>query len=213
MSIETLKQLVQNGYRTIGELGFMQTSDGFRLFHRADECSLSKAKVLRSPEEARKIARYDRKGAYRPLKGAPNLPSGWVLELSSLEELKRALDYLYPGAVSMWRAFLENRAVAVSFRETLNRQTGMYRVAGKIGDARAKDLVANFCSSRDRCLRTILWEIEPDQTFLPASKSDPSFDQTGEGRKTIPYLCIEACNLLVAAARKAVVSERKADGG
>jgi len=215
MSTETLRGLIESGYHAIGELEFMKTANGYRLYHKADKGSLLGAKVLRFPEEARKLARYDRKGAYRPLKGAPTLPSGWVLELPNLEELKRALDYLYPGATATWQAFMEKKAAAVSLRQTLDRQTGMYRVARKLRLDQAENLVQTFCDSKDRCLRTILWEIEPNSRsgFLPPSKSDPSFDQTGDGRKAIPYLCLEGCNLLVAAARKVVLSAKKSESG
>jgi len=97
-------------------------------------------------------------------------------------------------------------------RQTLDRQTGMYSVAQKITPEQAEELVRRFCSSEGRCLRTILWAVEPKQIpqFLPPTKSDPLFDQTGEGRKVIPYLCLEGCNLLVAAARRAVLSQQKA---
>jgi hypothetical protein len=209
MSNDELRRLIQAGYRGIGELEFAETPEGYRLYHRTDRNSLAKARILRSPEDAREIARYDRRAEYRPLKGAPNLSSGWVLELQNLDALKRALDYFYPGALGMWRAFREANAPAVSLRQTLNRQTGMYRIAQKISTEQAENLVQKFCSSDGRCLRTILWGIEPDQrsAFLPSSKSDPSVDQTGEGRKVIPYLCLEGCNMLVAAARKVVISE------
>jgi sirohydrochlorin cobaltochelatase len=211
MSNDELWRLIQAGYHAIGELEFAETSDGYRLYHRADRDSLSKAKVFRSPEDARQIAKYDRTGAYRPLKGAPNLPSGWVLELPNLDALGRALDYFYPAAVGTWQAFRAKKAGAVSLRQTLNRQTGMYRIAQKLSQEQAENLVQKFCDSNGGCLRTILWRIEPNQRsgFLPSSKSDPSIDQTGEGRMVIPFLCLEGCNLLVAAARKIVVSKRK----
>jgi sirohydrochlorin cobaltochelatase len=211
MSNDELGRLIQAGYHAIGELEFAEGSDGYRLYHRADRDSLSKAKVFRFPEDAREIAKYDRAGAYRPLKGAPNLPSGWVLELPNIDALRRALDYFYPGAVRIWQAFRAKNARAVSFRQTLNRQTGMYRIAQRLSQEQAENLVQKFCDSNGRCLRTILWGIEPNQcsSFLPSSKSDPSIDQTGENRIAIPFLCLEGCNLLVAAARKAVVSQRK----
>lgn len=211
MRNDELRRLVQAGYRGIGELEFAESPGGYRLYHRADRNSLSKAEVFTSPDEAQEIAKYDGTGAYRPLKGAPNLPSGWVLELPDLEALGRALDYFYPGAVGTWQAFRKKNARVVSFRETLNRQTGMYRVAQRLDREQAENLVRRFCDSNGHCLRTILWGIEPDQSpsFLPSSKSDPSFDQTGENRKTIPFLCLEGCNLLVAAARRAVLSQRK----
>jgi sirohydrochlorin cobaltochelatase len=214
MRSDELRQLIEAGYHAIGELEFAESSEGYRLYHRVDRHSLSKAKVFCNPEDAREVAKYDVSGAYRPLKGAPNLPSGWVLELSTLDELGRALDYFYPAAVGIWRAFRKKDAAPVSLRRTLNRQTGMYRIAQKLSTEQAKNLVQKFCNSDGRCLRTILWGIEPNQhpSFLPPSKSDPSVDQTGEGRMTIPFLCLEACNLLVAAARKVVVSHVKKEG-
>ena len=209
MSNDELRRLIQAGYRTIGELEFAETPGGYRLYHRRDRNSLAKARIFRSPEDAREVAKYDRTARYRPLKGAPNLPSGWVIELQNLDALKRALDYFYPGAVATWRAFRATNATAVSLRQTLSRQTGMYRIAQRISTGQAENLIQKFCSSDGRCLRTILWGIEPGQgsSFLPPSKSDPLVDQTGEGRKVIPYLCLEGCNMLVAAARKVVMSE------
>jgi len=214
MSNNELRELIQAGYHAIGELEFAETSDGYRLYHRRDRNSLSKTTVLRSPEDAREVAKYDRSGAYRPLKGAPNLPSGWVLELPDLEALRRALDYFYPAALGIWRAFKERNAEVVSLRRTFERHTGMYRIARRITTQQAENLVQQFCSSNGCCLRTILWEIEPDRpaAFLSRSKSDPSVDQTGEGRRVIPYLCLEGCNLLVGAARKAVMAQRKTEG-
>jgi hypothetical protein len=190
MRSDELRQLIEAGYHAIGELEFAESLEGYRLYHRVDRHFLSKAKVLRSPEDAREVAKYNVSGAYRPLKGAPNF---------------------YPAAVGIWRAFREKDATAVSLRQTLNRQTGMYRIAQKLTTEQAKNLVQKFCSSDGRCLRTILWGIEPNQhpAFLPPSKSDPSVDQTGEGRMAIPFLCLEACNLLVGAARKVVVSHAK----
>jgi hypothetical protein len=213
MSNDELRRLIQAGSRAIGELEIAETPDGYRLYHRADRDSLSKAKVFQFPEDAREIAKYDRTGGYRPLKGAPNLPSGWVLELPNLDALGRALDYFYPGAVGTWQAFRAKKASAVSLRQTLNRQTGMYCIAQKLTQEEAENLVQKFCDSNGRCLRTILWRIEPNQrsSFLPSSKSNPSIDQTGEGRTVIPFLCLESCNLLVAAARKIVVSRRKTE--
>jgi 4Fe-4S iron-sulfur cluster binding domain len=82
----------------------------------------------------------------------------------------------------------------------------MYRVTRKLTDDQAQSLVKEACRSDGRCLRTILWGIElkhpPD--FLPSSKSDPTVDQTGQSRAALPFLCLEACNLLVAAARTTV---------
>jgi hypothetical protein len=43
---------------------------------------------------------------------------------------------------------------------------------------------------------------------LPPEKFDPQHDQTGGGTAVVPLLCQEACNLLVAEARKVVQEGR-----
>jgi hypothetical protein len=104
----------------------------------------------------------------------------------------------------------------------------MYRVAARISDAQINDLVGDFCRSNGGCLRAILWKRDERgaiaSTKLPTQKFDPAWDQvqaSGEpgpsqlpkarANKTIPasvpLLCQEACNLLVAACRKVVKAE------
>jgi sirohydrochlorin cobaltochelatase len=111
----------------------------------------------------------------------------------------------------MLAAWTENRLSTTSLRETLDRQSGMYRVAAKISDEQIDDVVGNFCRSDGGCLRTILWKRDTHGTIpstkLPPEKFDPTQDQTGRGEKTIPLLCQEACNLLVAECRKVVKGE------
>ena len=96
---DELARLIKNGYGALGELEFAESSSGYLLYHWADRNSLPEMRVYRSIEDARQIAKYDSGGAYRPLKGAPNLPRGWLIELSNIETLKRALDDFYPGAI------------------------------------------------------------------------------------------------------------------
>ena len=203
---DELEQLIKEGYNALGELGFAEFSNGYLLYHWADQQSLNEARVYRSVEDARQIAKYDSSGAYRPLKGAPNLPRGWLIELTNIDDLKKALDFFYPGAINAWLVHRAGKADPVCLRQTLNRQTGMYRVTRQLTENQARDLVKEACSSDGRCLRTILWGIEeghpPD--FLPCSKSDPTVDQTGQNRAALPFLCLEACNLLVATARTAL---------
>ena len=111
----------------------------------------------------------------------------------------------------MFVAYENDALVATPLRETLARQTGMYRVAAKIGEEEANALVGNFCRSDGGCLRTILWQRDERgtiaSTLLPPEKFNPQHDQTGSGAQMIPLLCQEACNLLVAKARKFVKGE------
>jgi sirohydrochlorin cobaltochelatase len=194
-----------------GQLLIQRTiGGGFILCHRDDEnvCDL---KIFRKPDNAIEIARYDDAGKYRPLKTAPNLRHGWRLEVVDLNELRRALDYFYPGRLEIFAAWREDRLRTTTLRATLDRQSGMYRVAAKISDAQIGDVVVNFCKSDGGCLRTILWKCDATgvvaSTKLPPEKFDPAHDQTGRRENTIPLLCQEACALLVNECRKTVKGE------
>ena len=194
-----------------GQLLIQRTSSGgFALCHRDDE-NTRDLEILRKPDDAVEIARYDDAGKYRPLKTAPNLKHGWRLEVVDLNELRRALDYFYPGRLAMLAVWTENRLSTTPLRETLDRQSGMYRVAAKISDKQINDVVGDFCRSDGGCLRTILWKRDASgaisSTRLPSEKFDSSHDQAGRGQDAVPLLCQEACNLLVAECRKVVKGE------
>ena len=205
----------------------VQKGEGARfvVLHRDDE-SLDKLQTYHNAEEALEIAKYDDEGNYRPLKTAPNLRHGWRLDLATHEELRRSLDYFYPGRLAVFAAWKNAYLKTTPLRETLDRQSGMYRVAAKASDQQINDLVAAFCRSDSGCLRTILWKRNRSgviaSTKLPKQKFDPAYDQVmaacsrrpeDDGRAspsevaTVPLLCQEACNLLVAACRKVVKAE------
>ena len=194
-----------------GQLLIQRTkSGGFVVCHREDE-NASALEISRNPEAAIEIARYDDAGKYRPLKTAPNLRHGWRLEVVDLGELRRALDYFYPGRLAMLAAWVENRIETTTLRETLDRQSGMYRVAAKITDDQIDEVIASFCRSDGGCLRTILWKRDKSGAIpsakLPPLKFDSTQDQTGHGENSIPLFCQEACNLLVNECRKVVKGE------
>ena len=179
----------------------------FDLRHR-DDAGRADLAARSDPEAAADLAHYDDAGKYRPLKTAPNLRHGWQLLLRDAVEVRRALDSFYPGRVAAFVAHVRGILAATTLRETLERQSGMYRVAAAITMEQADDLVGRFCSSSGSCLRTIRWNYDasgaPASSLLPAAKFDPAHDQTGRGESTIPLLCQEACCLLVAEARNIV---------
>jgi sirohydrochlorin cobaltochelatase len=204
-----------------GQIAIQKTNGGFVLSHRDDEAVIQ-LKSVRSAEDAIEIAKYDDAGKYRPLKTAPNLRHGWRLELDTFEELRRALDYFYPGRLAVFAAWKSGKLQTTSLRETLDRQSGMYRVAAKISDSQINDLVGNFCRSDGGCLRTILWKRDAvgtvSSTKLPKQKFDPTCDQASRRPRpataatmaipaTVPLLCQEACNLVVAECRRVVKGE------
>jgi sirohydrochlorin cobaltochelatase len=199
------------GLRHIGQIFIEGRDDGtFALTHRED-ASQNDLVPYAQADDAAQLARFDDAGNYRPLKTAPNLRRGWRLVLPDRSALGIALDLFYPGRLAAFLAWEAETLVPTTLRETLQRQTGMYRSTAKISDAEANTLVGNFCRSDGGCLRAILWKRDREgtcsSTLLPSEKFDPSHDQTGLGRPIIPLLCQEACNLLVAEARKIVKAE------
>jgi sirohydrochlorin cobaltochelatase len=195
-----------------GQLYIERTNaGGFAICHREDENERS-LETFRNPEDAIEIARHDAAGNYRPLKTAPNLRRGWRMEVADLGELQRALDYFYPGRLEILAAWTESRLFATPLRETLDRQSGMYRVAAKISDEQIDDVVGNFCRSNGGCLRTILWKRDKScpipSAKLPPEKFNPVHDQTGRGENVIPLLCQEICSLLLNECRKVVKGEK-----
>lgn len=229
-SIERALEAALSDRCYLGQILIQKTSDGLVLSHREDEARKD-LQTCRNAEEAVEIAKYDDAGNYRPLKTAPNLRHGWRLTPQTLEELKRALDYFYPSRLAVFAAWKTGQLHTTNLRDTLDRQSGMYRAAAKISDAQIDDVVGHFCRSDGGCLRTILWKRDAhgtvSSTKLPNEKFDPTFDQakaldrsgssalaeatvdkTTQAIATVPLLCQEACNLLVAECRKVVAGAR-----
>jgi sirohydrochlorin cobaltochelatase len=196
------------GLQCIGQIAIESRENGsFALRHR-DDAERSDLILHPDPEDALVLARFDDEQNYRPLKTAPNLRHGWQLVAQDLSGLRLALDFFYPGRLAALIAFEKQNLGTTPLRQTLERQSGMYRIAAQIDDDEADALVGNFCRSDGGCLRTILWRRNAEgamaSTRLPVEKFEPKYDQTGRGAPVIPLLCQEACNLLVAEARKTV---------
>lgn len=210
-SINRALRAALNGSSRFGQILIRKAQgEGFVLCHQDDE-TLDKLQESRGPEEAIEIAKVDDAGNYRPLKTAPSLRHRWRLGVADLAELREALDYFYPGRLAMFASWKEGRLATTPLRETLDRQSGMYRVAASISDEQIDDVVGDFCKSGGGCLRTILWKRDATgrlpSTKLPAEKFDPNHDQAGRSEKAVPLLCQEACSLLVNECRKVVRGE------
>jgi len=204
----------------LGQLLVRKTvTGGFVVSNRDDE-KQDRPQIFLNAGDAIEIAKYDDAGRYRPLKTAPNMRHGWRLDLATVAELRCALDYFYPGRLAVFAALESGNLKTTSLRDTLERQSGIYRVAAKISDAQIDDLVADFCRSNGGCLRTILWKRDAlgtiASTKLPTEKFDSACDQVSAlnhrvstAQATIPLLCQEACNLLVAECRRVVKGENE----
>jgi len=178
--------LVRGGER-IGQIALAPVREGWELRHSDDAGRTDLALHLR-PEAARDLANFDAQGNFRPLKTAPTLVRGWRLVLPEATAVRRALDYFYPAMTGVWLSHQGGELVPVILRETLARQSGMYRVTQKLTDADARQLIDGFCAG---CLKHRLWEIATHNPQPPAFAQD-----------TLPLLCHEACNLLIAKARE-----------
>lgn len=199
-----LEQLLASGATCVGEVAISREPSGtFTVTHR-DERGHDDLQVCESADD---ITRSDDAGNYRPLKTAPNLRHGWRLCAASVPALARTIDGIYPARLAALQSFHRGELRTTAIRDTLARQSGMYRVAARISDEALDKLVGEFCRSDGGCLRTILWKRDAAgataSTRLPPQKFDTAHDQTGRSERAIPLLCQEACNLLVAAARDA----------
>ena len=190
---------LEGGGRRIGQVAIFSTPGGWELRHvdDADEDSAS-LKTATHPIDAREWAKRDDSGAFRPLKGAPTLAHGWRLILPTADAVREALDHLYPAAIGSWLRFFSGQAAAVPLRETLDRQTGMYRITALLTDEQAAEVVQRTCDLDRCCRRRIVWPLRPGVPVagLPEEKTSIA---AREGE--IPILCLEGCNWLIAKAR------------
>lgn len=204
--LEFLEQWLSEETPHIGQLVLRRFAQGVRIHHQDDDPELDTLTIYTTAHQAREIAKADAAGNFRPLKSAPNLQRGWLLELTTTDQVRLALDHFYPAAVANWLHFhqRQNPSRIVPLRETLSRQTGMYRITSTISDQQAQTQVATTCAD-NHCARRILWLLASDipLTELPPAKYDPSAPSN-----TIPLVCCEGCNFLVAAIRTAIKSKQ-----
>ncbi|WP_276272377.1 DR2241 family protein [Haloarcula litorea] len=144
------------------------------------------------PLDARRLAKHDDDGDYRPLKTAPSLRTGWVFPDLDASEVVEAVHGFYPATVQNWYRERQGELDVSHWRDTVERQTGIYGVV-KTWDRQDGhehvDWVAEACCDDSQCLKRREWEYD-EETDLDVDG--------GEG--TFP--CREPCSLVVSAARK-----------
>src|SRR5258708_18621669 len=180
---ELLQERLRTGSISLGELVIRQAEPASYLIrHWRDDQQERKLTVQTEAIAALDIVRYDEQGNYRPLKGAPNLRAGWELRLDSIAEVRQAIDYFYPAAFATWLAYNRSEVTPVDLRQTLTRQTGMYRVTQKLSGSQAEELAGPFFQSRSGGLRTLLLTIggKVPQRYLSPAKFDPQTQQLEE---------------------------------
>jgi sirohydrochlorin cobaltochelatase len=184
------------GQLQVGQVQISQDAAGhYRLTHVQDANNQQLA-THTDPEAARTISNVDHAGTFRPLKSAPTLQHGWALDLPDLSSVLLALNYFYPAAVGMAQKQTAGTLQAVPLRQTLGRQTGMYKFSNSIRDDQAGPMVSKVCADTN-CMRRILWDLTSEQPLASPEKRNK-----GSDRGALPLLCIEACTHIVGEARK-----------
>ncbi|WP_049923992.1 DR2241 family protein [Halopiger djelfimassiliensis] len=170
----------------------------YDLWHVDDaDTDLAELEVYDDPRDAREIATYDEDGRYRPLKTAPTLASGWAFTGLSADELVDAVEFFYPATIANWHRERRGSLDVDHWRETAERQTGIYDVIDEL-PREAVDWMAEACCVDSQCLRRREWEFEA---------GDELDVDGGDGR----FPCREPCSLVVAAARKWTVLESETE--
>lgn len=207
--LTALADWLKSGGTRVGEVVIHSQPTGFLLHHHLDNPA-DNLTLHHGAEAAREIARHDAAGEFRPVKTAPSLIRGWQLHLADLPALALALDFLYPAALGNWQRLTAGRTEIPTLRETLGRQTGIYRVTQLIRDEEAATLVADTCGAG--CLRRVLWPLESGKPWptLPDEKQTPPAHSPAAGGE-FPLLCINPCQVLVGGARSVVKRRMKAE--
>ena len=178
------------GERVWGQVRIRRGPDGYELRHVLDRVVADGALRVVSVAELRSLAACTASGAFRPLKSAPTLRSGWRCVARGDEELETALAHLYPGTLADARAWSAGLAAPTNWSEFAAMQVGRARGLARLEPAAFRPAVEAGCSA-SVCLKRRLWAgpgVEPE----PESGMDGNKSQ-------LP--CLEPCALFAAFAR------------
>ena len=166
----------------------------FELRHVEDRYATLESLRRVYEDDIRGVAQFTANGAFRPLKSAPNLRTGWRYETSQNSGLEFTLNTFYPGAIADWFAVKFSGAAPTNYRQFTNRQTGMYRITAMLTDEQAAPMI-RACCHKKFCLKQRLWTVNGLETDSLAEKS------------LVP--CLEPCGILLEFARKAMRLEQQ----
>ena len=170
---------------TIGDGGERR----YELRHVNDEAADSAAlEDHDDPLAARDIAKHDDDGRYRPLKTAPSLRTGWRFTDLDGASLVETVDFFYPATIANWHREREGDLDVTHWRETAERQTGIYEMVEGLDD-QGVAWMAEACCVDSQCLKRREWDVDED-TPIDVPRGDGEFP------------CREPCSLVIAAARK-----------
>lgn len=180
--------------KVVAQVLIRRTGNAFTLRHISDEAKDVNALSPVAIEALRALAQNTASGAFRPIKAAPNLCTGWLASARTSTELGVALDHLYPGAVADWFAAKQTNPPVTHYRPFVERQTGMYRITAMLDGTQTARTIRACCGERF-CLKRRLWTV-------PGLTPDAA-----EAKSIIP--CLEPCPVMLEFARKAMRIEQE----
>ncbi|WP_435096324.1 DR2241 family protein [Halarchaeum sp. P4] len=151
--------------------------------------------TYRDPLDARELVKHDDDGRYRPLSTAPSLPHGWRFVDLDGRDLTQTVDFVYPATVANWHREREGELDVTHWRETAERQTGIFDVVEDLPEE-ALAWAAEACCVDSQCLKRREWDHDEDAE-LDVPRGDGEFP------------CREPCSLFVSAARKFTYLEKE----
>ena len=177
----------------VAEVLLKREDGGWELRHIVDASRTTGDLRIVSVQDLRELAQWSERGAFRPLKSAPNLRAGWRCSVANETDLESALNRLYPGFLADWYAARGSTLPITNYREFTQRQTGMYRITQHLTDRQAAEAIRACCHPKF-CLKQRLWTVEG----LPSDRA--------ETKSLIP--CLEPCAVLLEFARTAARLEQ-----
>lgn len=164
----------------LGELTILCEGDG---------CAVRGPGVPREtlpPDEdtLRRRVRMDANGRYRPLSGAQTLPEGWQVETGPALPLERAIETVYPLALTHMRLHAAGELRIAGLDDVLSRQSGRYEGSAKLPPERRALAAGLLCG---QCVRIPVWN--------------------GEACGPAEVPCPEPCSVLVSLCREAALWE------
>lgn len=149
--------------------------------------------VYTDPTGARSLSRYDDdRDRYRPLKTAPSLQDGWLFPDLEPESCLATIEWFYPATIANWYRERTDTLDVTHWRETMERQTGMYSLIETWDRGEGHEhveRVARACCVDSQCLKRREWEYD-EETDLETPAGDGEFP------------CREPCSLVISGARK-----------
>lgn len=125
----------------------------------------------------RETSRSDDTGRFRPLSGARTLPTGWVVDDLTIDDLARTIEIIYPASIVNWYRERQGRLDITPFDTVSERHTGRFGSLDTIPETTRQASITACCSD---CVRDPRWT-----------------DNSNHSDEEIP--CREPCSFLLAA--------------